>query len=310
MKLGFLTVCLGDMSLKEKAEWAGDNGFRALEVACWPKSNSRDYSACDIDVATLDKNEADDIKKYMKENGLSISSLAYYDNNIDADPKKRAAVNGHLTKVIDAAVMLDVLYVGTFVGRNIGKRIKDCFDDYEEVFGKLTAYAEKKGIKLMIENCDMRGWQKPGEPGTISYSPELWDEMFRRIPDKNFGLNYDPSHLVLMLMDHLSPVKTYKDRIFHVHAKDAKIFKDKLNRYGILDKQLGGVGEWGYKEARMPGLGDIDWRKFLKTLKDIGYDHVISIEHEDNRYTGSLDKIKEGLLLARDNLLKCGPDIF
>jgi len=292
------------MPLKEKAKWAKENGFEALEIACWPKANDRDYSASDIDVDTLTKENADDIRAYMKEYGLTISSLAYYDNNLDRDPEKRAFVNNHVKKVIDAAVLLETPYVGTFIGKNIDKSIKDNFDEFEKVFGDLVSYAETKGIKLMIENCDMRGWQKPGEPGTISYSPELWEEMFKRIPSKNFGLNYDPSHLILMLMDYISPVREFKDRIFHVHAKDGKILKKELGRYGVFDKQLGAPNEWGYRKAKMPGLGDVDWESFIKVLKETGYDYVVSIEHEDTDYEGSEEKVKEGLLIAKKSLEK------
>jgi sugar phosphate isomerase/epimerase len=154
----------------------------------------------------------------------------------------------------------------------------------------------------MIENCDMRGWQKPGEAGTISFSPELWEEMFRRIPNKSFGLNYDPSHLIQMLMEYISPINTFADRIFHVHAKDGKALKDMVKYYGVFDKQLGKPNEFGYRKAKMPGLGDIDWKSFFKALKDIKYDYVISIEHEDMDYSSNEGQIKEGLLIAKKNI--------
>ena len=302
MKLGYLTVALGNMPLEKKAAWANENGFEALEIACWPKRNDRDYSSSDIDVKTLDETGAARIKKLMRDNGLTISSLAYYDNNLDRDPEKRAFINGHVKKVIDAAVMLGADLVGTFTGRNIEKSIKDNFPEFQSVFTELAEYAERRNIRLMIENCDMRGWQRAGEPGTISYSPELWEEMFRRVPAPNFGLNYDPSHLVLMLMDYLSPIEEFRDRIFHVHAKDAVIRKGSLDRYGIFDRQLGKEGTADYRDFKMPGLGEIDWDRVIKSLRSIGYDNVLSIEHEDREYAGSEEKVKEGLLAARDNL--------
>jgi Sugar phosphate isomerases/epimerases len=301
MYLGFLTVCLGNIPLKEKAEWASQNGFKALEVACWPKSNDRDYSSSDIDVATLTQKEADEINAYMKGYGLTISSLAYYDNNLDCNLEKRSFVNNHVMKCIDAAAMLDVPAVGTFVGRNINKSIKDNFDEFEDVFTKLAGYAEKKGIKLMIENCPMEGWQLPGQPGTISFTPELWEEMFRRVPNQNFGLNYDPSHLRFQLIDYITPIATFKDRIFHVHAKDTEVSEEKLAYYGVFNRQLDRGGFW---RARMPGLGQVRFGDMLKTLRDAGYNGVISIEHEDESYEGSEAKVKEGLLLGRAYLEK------
>ncbi len=301
MYLGFLTACLGNIPLKEKAGWAAKNGFKSLEAACWPMDNSRDYSSCDLDVAAFTQKDADEIKAYMQDLGLTISSLAYYDNNLDCDPSKRAFVNNHVIKCIDAAEMLGVPMVGTFAGRNINKTIRDNFDEFEEVFTKLVGYAEGKGIKLMIENCPMENWQVRGLPGTISFTPELWEEMFKRVPSKNFGLNFDPSHLKFQLIDYITPIAAFKDRIFHVHAKDAEVFEDKLAYYGIFDRQLGKGGFWRF---RMPGLGQVKFDEIIKALKAVGYDGVVSIEHEDPLYEGSEAKVKEGLLLGRAYLEK------
>ncbi|NLL68010.1 MAG: sugar phosphate isomerase/epimerase [Clostridiaceae bacterium] len=301
MELGFLTVCLGNMPLKEKAKWAGENGFKELEVACWPKSNTRDYSSCDLDVENFTEQDAKIINEYLKEYGLTISSLAYYDNNLHKDLAKRTLINNHVKKCIDAANMLGVQAVGTFTGRNIDKSIKDNFDEFEVVFKDLISYAENKGVRLMIENCPMEGWQAAGQPGNISFTPELWEEMFRRIPSKNFGLNFDPSHLLFQLIDYIPLIEKFKDRIFHVHAKDSEVYQDKLKYYGVFNCQLGGHNE-GYWRFRMPGLGQVDWEKFLKALDDIGYNGVVSIEHEDPLYEGSEEKVKEGLIIARKHL--------
>lgn len=303
MYLGYLTACLGNIPLREKAEWASKNGFKSLEVACWPRKNDRDYSSSDIDVAKLTQKEADEIIKYMSALELTISSLAYYDNNLDCEASKRTFVNNHVKKCIDAAVMLGVPTVGTFAGRNINKSIKDNFDEFEEVFSGLVGYAEAKGIKLVIENCPMEGWQVTGQPGTISFTPELWHEMFRRVPNKNFGLNYDPSHLRFQLIDYIAPIAEFKDRIFHVHAKDSEVFVDKLAYYGVFNKQLEG-GDCGYWRFRMPGLGQVDFGKLVKALENIGYNGVLSIEHEDPLYEGSEEKVKEGLILGKKYLDK------
>jgi len=304
MKLGFLTVCLGNMPLEEKVKWAAENSFQTLEVACWPKLNDRDYSSSDIDVANLTENGAEKIKALFKQYGLTISSLAYYDNNLHNNPVQRAFVNNHFKKCVDAAVMLGTSMVGTFVGRNIDKTIKENFDEFEVVFGELVRYAEDRGIKVIIENCPMEGWQVRGLPGTISFTPELWEEMFKRVPNKNFGLNYDPSHLMFQLIDYYPLIKTFKDRIFHVHAKDAEVFEDKLKWYGITGRHLNTKHGEGYWRYRMPGLGQVDWSRFIIELREAGYDDVISIEHEDPLYEGSEDKIKEGLVLGREHLAK------
>jgi sugar phosphate isomerase/epimerase len=306
MYLGFLTGCLGSMPLKEKAKWASEVGFKALEISCWPKNNDRDYSGSDIDVANLTQEKADEIKAYFKEYGLTISSLAYYDNNLDRDPARRAFVNNHVKRVIDAAVMLEVPLVGTFVGRNIDKNMEENFDEFEVVFNELVAYAEERGRKLMIENCDMKGWQIPGLPGTISYTPELWEEMFSRVPSKNFGLNFDPSHLIPQFIDYLKAAEDFADRILHVHAKDAEILQERLSKYGINNRQLYRSSEdhTGYWRYRMPSLGQVDWEKLIKLLRSKGYEGVVSTEHEDPLYEGSEEKTKEGLVIGLRHLEK------
>lgn len=304
MKLGFLTGCLGDMTLEEKVSWANQNGFDCVEVSCWPKSNTRDYSGSDIDVENLSVKEAQHIKEILKGKNMSISALAYYDNNLHSDINLRNSYINHLKKVIDAAEMLDVELVGTFVGRNMDLTIEENFDLYEEIFRSLVDYSKKRNVKLMIENCPMPGWSKDGFAGTISYSPELWDEMFRRIPDKNFGLNFDPSHLLWLKIDYIKAFIDYKDRIFHVHAKDNEVIEDKLSYYSIFGKQINKANEWdlGWWIAKIPGKGQIDWGQFVDLLKEQNYDGVVSIEHEDHDYEGSIEKVKEGLLYSKEHL--------
>ena len=305
MYIGYLTGCLGGLPLKEKAKWASEQGFKSLELSCWPRTNSRDYSGSEIDVANFTKAEAEEIKSYFKEYGLTISSIAYYDNNLDRDLEKRKFINNHFKKCVDAAVLIGVSEVGTFVGRNIDKSIEENFDEFEVVFKDLVGYAEERNIQVVIENCPMTGWQVKGLQGTISFTPELWKEMFKRVPNKNFGLNYDPSHLHAMLIDYLTPIKEFKDRIFHVHAKDTEVFEDKLRTYGVFDKQLNVSHEdFGYWRYRMPGLGQINWEGLIVELKGIGYEGVISIEHEDPLYEGSEEKVKAGLKLGIEYLGK------
>lgn len=300
MKLGFLTACLKEIPLEELVPKAASWGFQSLEVSAWPLVNSRDYSGSSIDVVHLNEVKAKEIKALFEKNNLEISSLAYYDNNLDQDLQARQDHLDHLKKVIDAAHLLGVAWVGTFTGRDLTKSIADNMDELAKVFPPILEYAASKKVKLMIENCPMPGWSHDGWPGTISYSPELWREMFRRIPDANFGLNLDPSHLYWLGIDYLSVLSEFKDRIFHTHAKDTIIFKDKLNDYGIYSKQLGRAGDWdlGWWSYRMPGRGEIDWRKFIAGLKAIDYQGVLSIEHEDPEYEGSVLKVEEGLQLG------------
>lgn len=306
MKLGFLTGCLGDIPIEEKIIWAKKQGFDCIEVSCWPKVNTRDYSGTDIDVENFDEKAAERLKMILKRENIFISSLAYYDNNLHEDLKIRKSYHNHLKKVIDAAQLLDVEMVGTFIGRNMKLTINDNFKVFEEVFSEILDYAKERNVKIIIENCPMIGWNKDGFSATISYSPELWDEMFKRLPYDNFGLNFDPSHLVWLKVDYIKSLKDYKNKIFHIHAKDTEVKEDMLSYYSIFGKQINKKDEWdnGWNFGRIPGRGQINWDEFFKTLREINYGGVISIEHEDKEYEGSIEKIKEGLELGKNFLRK------
>lgn len=303
MKLGFLTGCL-TMSLEKKIDYASKTGFEAIEVSCWPKGNDRDYSGSDIDVVNLTPEKASVIKKMITKKGLEISSLAYYDNMLHPDEEVRKGFHNHLEKVILAAEMMDVKLVGTFVGKDYTKSITENFDLFEEIFSKFVQFAENHHVKLMIENCPMPGWDKDGFPSTISYSPEFWSEMFKRIPSKSFGLNFDPSHLLWLQIDYLKCLEDYKDRIFHVHAKDCTLQKEMVSYYGIFGKKLNRKNpeDLGWFIPKIPGLGDISWPTFIKKLQDIRYDGYISIEHEDKMFEGSDELVIKGLNYSYNHL--------
>ena len=303
MKLGFLTGCL-DMPLREKLEYASKSGFDTVEISCWPKENERDYSASDIDVKNFSETDAKDLNSLLKKCNLEISSLAYYDNMLHPDLEKREVFHSHLKNVIRAAEKLNVELVGTFVGKDPNLSIEENFDLYEKIFSELVLFAERHNVKLMIENCPMPGWDVDGLPSTISYSPEFWDEMFKRIPSKNFGLNFDPSHLAWLRVDYNKCIKNYKDRIFHVHAKDCTLSNDGLSYYGIFGKKLNRSEpeDLGIFTPKIPGLGDISWPCFIDNLREIGYDGYVSIEHEDRDFEKDNDEVILGLNYAFNHL--------
>ena len=302
MKLGFLTACLRQLSFQEIVSWAASEGFQTIELAAWPRDSKRQGVAGQLDIARLTKDEADEANGVLAEHGLSISAMAYYENNLHPDTDKRRTFHKHLRKVIDAASLLGVELVGTFVG---GRPMRPTFIMKEagSLFRDLVRYAEDRGVKLMIENCPMENWVKHGLPGNFAYSPELWDALFNEVPSENFGLNFDPSHLYWLGIDHLRATRDYAARIFHAHAKDAEFLPEGHYRYGVLAEQLGDnpwrSGWWRY---RMPGSGEIDWKGFIETLREVGYEGVLSIEHEDPEYEGSEEKVKQGLRLGRQHL--------
>ncbi len=300
MKLGFLTACLPKRSLADIAGWAAGSGFEALEVAAWPALGDRPFTATHLDVDGFSSGDAERVQALFDEHHLTLSSLAYYDNNLHPDPDERAAVNDHVLACIDAAALLGCPTVGTFVGRDPGRSVADNLREAEKVFAPLVSRAGERGIKLVIENCVMEGWHPDGYPGNLAYSPELWEWMF----DLGLYLNYDPSHLVWMGIDPVEALRPYVDKVAHAQAKDVQTFPERRNRFGWPGRAVHRPDPWdvGWWRYRVPGLGEVDWRRVVDTLYEGGYDGVVSVEHEDPVWGGTEDRIETGLRVAHATL--------
>jgi len=299
MKLGFFTAALPDNSLEEAAKWGSENGFEAIEIACWPyeKAARRYAGVTHIDVENLDKAKAGEIRGMLDGYGLTISSLAYYPNPLHPDKEHRDTVIGHLKKVIEAAEMLEVEIVGTFIGKDKNKTVRENFEDFAKIWPPIVKFAADHGVKIAIENCPMI-FSYDEWPGgnNLASTPAIWRKMWEIIPDENFGLNLDPSHLVLQMIDYERVVHEFKDRIFHVHAKDLHIDWEGVYNHGVLSQGM------GWQVPRLPGLGDMDWGKFIAALTAVGYDFVVSIEHEDRAFEGDEELVKRGFYISRDLL--------
>jgi sugar phosphate isomerase/epimerase len=297
MRLGLLTAAFPRLDLERTAAWAAANGFEMLEVACWPATGGdrRRYAGVShIDVERLDAGKVRDV---LDRHGLEISSLAYYPNNLHSDPCERRTVNAHLKKVVDAAAALGVPTVGTFVGRDKGKNVPDNFREFRKVWPRLVAHAESRGVNVAIENCPMIfSWDEWPGGTNLASTPAIWDEMFTIVPSPRFGLNLDPSHLVWLRIDYLRVVRDYASRILHVHAKDMEIDAEGLYRNGTVSLGM------GWQVPRLPGLGEVRWDRFLSQLYRVGYDGVISVEHEDRTFERTDELVKRGFLIARDVL--------
>ena len=297
MKLGFFTAAFPGKSLEEVATWAAGNGFEALELACWPvgKADRRYAGVTTIDVANLTTEKAHQALEIIRKNNLIISSLGYYPNPLHPDLDHSQQVIEHLKKVISAAEMLEVPIVGTFIGKDKDKTIEQNLEEYTKVWPPIVKYARQHHVKIAIENCPMI-FSNDEWPGgnNLANTPAIWRKMWEIIPDDNFGLNLDPSHLVWQMIDYVRVVREFKDRIFHVHAKDLEVDYEGLYQHGVLSLGM------GWQVPRLPGLGDVRWDRFISALYRYGYDYVISIEHEDRAFESSEQLVKSGFRIARD----------
>lgn len=295
MKLGFVSAILDGWTFEETIDTAAQLGFKCVEVACWPrgKAERRYAGVSHIDVDQLDDARAKYILDYCKQKGVQISSLAFYPNPMDGDAQKRQETIEHLKKVIAASSKLKVNLVTTFIGRNQSETVEQNLETFKAVWPPIIKFAEEKGVKVAIENCPMLFGhdQWPGGQN-LATSPRIWREMFKIIPSSYFGLNFDPSHFVWQMMDYIQPIYEFKEKIFHVHFKDIKMYPDKLNQVGIMAYPL------EYMSPKLPGLGDVNWSRFVSALTDIGYDGFACIEVEDRAFEGSRDKILDSLRIS------------
>jgi sugar phosphate isomerase/epimerase len=270
-------------------------------VAVWPDVPGRDWEASHIDVAALDAVGAGRVRGLFDEHGLDISALAYYENNLDVDVARREGVHELLRHVIDAAQLLEVGLVGTFVGRDVSLTVADNLRLAEKTLPPLVDYAARRDVRLVVENCPMEGWHPDGYPANLAYSPELWDWML----DLGLYLNFDPSHLGWLGIDPVAVLPRYVDRVLHVQAKDVQIDPDGRNRHSVFGRAVDrAANPWqsGWWRYRVPGLGEIDWRRLVDALYEGGFDGFVSVEHEDPVWSGSQDLVRDGLTIARRTL--------
>ncbi len=293
MQLGFVSAILPELSGQEVMRFAAQNGFDCVEVMCWPKGKAeRRYAGVThIDVENFGKEQAAQVNDWLSVSGVRISGLGYYPNPLTPDLAEAQVYIDHIKKVILAAEVLEIGVVNTFIGRDWHKSIDANWPRFLEVWRPLIAFAEAHGIRIGIENCPMAFTDDEWPGGkNLAISPAVWRRMFNDIPSDNFGLNFDPSHLVWQQIDIGQAIREFAGKFVHVHAKDARVDKHRLYEVGIMGTPL------QFHTPKLPGLGDVDWGQFYSYLSDAGYDGPVCIEAEDRAYEGSLERRKVSLV--------------
>ena len=298
MELGFVTSILDGWTFEEMITAAADMGYRCVEVACWPQGKSeRRYagvSHIDVERVLSDDEYADHILQYCAAKEIKISALAFYPNTMDSDLEKRRTAISHLKNVIRASAKLGINMVTTFIGREQSKTVEENLKSVAQVWPEIISLAEELDVKIGIENCPMLfdAGQWPGGQNLFT-SPANWKRIFEILPSKHLGINYDPSHFVWQMIDYIQPIYDFRDKIFHVHIKDIKLYPEKLRQVGIMAYPL------QFMSPKLPGLGDVDWGRYISALTDIGYDGPVCVEVEDRAFEGSHEKILQSLQLSK-----------
>lgn len=259
MRIGFMTT-----HDPERIAFARNHGFGCVELIIKPDSaylpGTDGWQA-----------RADAVKADFQDAGLRISCVAgFYVNHMDGDPVVAAAHAEQTRRTILLAEHLGVPTVAGFSGRVMGEDLEASLPRFKQIWGEHARFAEDHGIRIAFEHCPMGRFNSPFGGINCICTPDMWDRCFDAVPSDALGLEWDPSHLVCMLIDPVVNVKHYGARIFHVHAKDAKVNQDVAERFGLYHK--------GATEHCFPGLGDTHWGLVVKELRRAGYHGDLNIE--------------------------------
>ncbi|TPR57359.1 sugar phosphate isomerase/epimerase family protein [Enterococcus sp. OL5] len=299
MKLGVVSAIFDQSNFEEMIDIVAANGLECVEVACWPqgKAQRRYAGVSHIDTKQLTDERIREIQHYCQIKGVEISALAYYPNPLDENLNKRQEAIDHLYTLIDASKRMGINLVTTFLGRMPTKNIRENLEEVVNVWQPILAYAEKQKVRIAIENCPMLFTEDEWPGGqNLMTTPTIWRQVFQLLDSEYLGLNYDPSHFVWQQIDYIQPLYEFKEKIFHVHYKDIKVYQEKLNDVGTMAVPL------SYMSPKLPGLGDVDWGKYVSALTDIGFDGYSCIEIEDKAFENSYEAVKKSVALSTQYL--------
>jgi len=264
-------------------------GFESFSITFWET----------IGAVELDR-LAGEVREVLEGSGAVISSIAVYGNPL-MDDYKAKLTRDSWEKLIDAAHLFDCNVVAGFTGRIIDRPIDESIPRFSEVFAPLAEQAQDLGVRLAFENCDMGGdWYRGN--WNIAHGPIPWEMMFNSIPIDNIGLQWEPCHQMVKLIDPIPQLRKWKTKIFHVHGKDATIYWDVVKEYGIH-------GPKQFVYHRTPGFGDSNWTNIISELRIAGFEGSIDIEGwHDPVYRDALEMT--GQVFALNYLKQCRGGVY
>ncbi len=277
MKLGCFQSNRGlrQLAFEHFVERAKTLGYQAIDA---PPNNGEAVALC-------------------RQHGLTVhATSALVPPDLSRESARQEEIINQVKAAIDAAAASGVGVITHLIGRDPALNGDDNIALFKEVYTPIAAHAEAQGVRLAFEN-----WPRNGT--MLAITPELWGAMFNAVPSPALGLCYDPSHLYWLGIDYIQPIRDFGERIYHAHAKDTEILAAGRDQFGIYGRQLSRTSPANWWRYRLPGYGAIDWARYLDTLYQVGYDGVLSVEHEDPVWDATPELAFRGLKLARQFLL-------
>lgn len=259
-------------------------GFESIQPFFWQTLGGKDL-----------KRLAGDIREAIGDADVTVSSIGVFGNPLENGDIDRGVLAAWET-VIDHAHLFGASTVTGFTGRVRGKPLTDSLPRFREVWGPLAKRAADKGVRIAFENCAMDGNWASGD-WNIAHNPDAWELMFNELPNDNLGLEWEPCHQLVYLIDPIPQIRKWAPRIFHVHGKDATVRWDVIREHGVF-------GRLPFVQMRTPGFGDSDWTRVISELRLAGYRGAIDIEGwHDPVYRDDLEIT--GQVRALDYLKQC-----
>ncbi len=249
-----------------------DHGFESFSITFWQTTKGTDWNKL-----------ADGVREITDAKGAVISTLGIFGNPLESEDCDLETLKG-FEDCIDNAHLFGCDIVSGFTGRIRNKPIDESIPRFKEVFTELAKRASDKGVRIAFENCDMGGTWTSGD-WNIAHNPTAWEMMFNAVPAENIGLEWEPCHQMVSLIDPMPQLRKWIDKIFHVHGKDATIHWDVIKEYGIhtamhadiaLPSNMQVAPPFAYH--RTPGFGDSDWTAIISDLRKGGFKGSIDIE--------------------------------
>lgn len=245
-------------------------GFESFTLTFWQTTG-------DTDLPELAKK----VREVLAEKNCVISAVSIFGNPLTGEGSNADSL-ASWERLIDNARLFGTDIVSGFTGRIPGKPIDESIPRFREVFGELARRAADKGVRIAFENCDMGGTWWTGD-WNIAHNPTAWEMMFNAVPLDNLGLEWEPCHQMVSLIDPIPQLRKWVGKIFHLHGKDATIAWDIIREYG-----KDGPKEFAWH--RTPGFGDSNWTDIISILRQGGFKGSIDIEGwHDPVYRGELE---------------------
>lgn len=278
IRIGTMVKGNGGRAAETMAAIAG-HGFESFEPFFWQTTEGQD-------LAELGKRCRDAIG----DRDITISVIGMFGNPLEDEARDRETLAGWKA-CIDNAHHFGATCVAGFTGRLRGRPLPESLPRFKEVWGELARRAADKGVRIAFENCAMEGNWQTGD-WNIAHNPDAWELMFDALPADNLGLEWEPCHQLVYLIDPLPQIRKWADRIFHVHGKDATVRWDVIREHGIF-------GHHPFVFMRTPGFGDSNWTDIISELRLAGYRGAIDIEGwHDPVYRGELEMTGQVRALA------------